>query len=128
MSATTVLIRFKKTGNIYMGCYEGTSDYVKPYICTPKECWDEKFQVYSSITYCREIAKNKDYVFPKDAPDLDEVEVYSDWGFSGYFKAVGSESFKMIECPTDEFGELDWDAIIREKPDWVTGFWEELDV
>ncbi len=128
MSASTVLIRFKKTGNIYMGCYEGTSDYVKPYICTAEECYDEKLDCYCAITYCREIAKDKDYILPKDFPDLDEVEVYSDWNFGGYFKAIGSESLKMIDCPLDEFGELDWSVIVHEKPDWVTGFWEELAV
>lgn len=129
MSAATVLVRFKKTGNIYMGCYEGTSDYVRPYICTPEECWDEKWGCYCAISYCRDRAAKEDYNVYVDVSDWDDVEVYSEWGFSGYFKAVGSETHKIIaKCPLDEFYELDWEAIIHEKPDWVTGFWEELDV
>ena len=126
MSASWALIRFKNTGNIYMGCYEGTSDTMNPYICTAEECWDEKFKVYSSITYCRKIAAERDWVFPKDAHDLDDVEIYSDYGFGGTYAAVGSETAKMIDCPLDEFGELDWDKISKTKPDWVDTYWNSL--
>ena len=126
MSASWALIRFKKTGNIYMGCYEGTSDTMNPYICTADECWDENFQVYSSITHCRKIAAERDWIFPKDISDLDEVEIYSDYGFGGVYRAVGSENAKMIDCPLDEFGELDWDEIIHNKPEWVDTYWNSL--
>lgn len=127
MSASYALIRFKRTGNIYYGCYEGTSDTMNPYICTPEECYDKDLDCYCSITYCREIAREKDWVFPKGVADLDEVEVFSDYGFGGCFKAVGSESMKMIDCPLDEFGELNWEYIHRGKPKWAEEFEKELE-
>ena len=127
MSASWALIRFKKTGNVYMGCYEGTSDTMNPYICTADECYDEKLDCYCSITHCRKIASGRDWIFPKDISDIDEVEVYSDYGFSGLYKAIGSETARMIDCPLDEFGELDWDVISREKPDWVDEYWRDLE-
>lgn len=127
MGASTALIRFKKTGNIYMGCYESIRDTMNPYICKPLDCYDKKRDWYRAITYCRDIAKDRDCIFPKDVPDLDEVDVYSDWNFGGWFSAIGSESARMIDqWPLDEFGELDWDAIRQEKPDWVDAFWKEL--
>ena len=128
MSATYALIRFKKTGNIYMGCYEGTSDVMNPYICTGEECWDEKFECYCAISYCRELAKGKDWIFPKDIPDLDECEVYSDYGGGFYWTAIGSESIKMIDNPLDEYCELDFDKITDGVPDWVREYWKSLGV
>ena len=127
MSASWALIRFKKTGNIYMGCYEGTSDTMNPYICTAEECLDEKYQVYSSITHCRNIAAERDWIFPENVSDLDDVEVFSDYGFGGVYSAVGSETARMIDCPLDEFGELDWDKISHTKPDWVDVYWASLE-
>ena len=126
MSASWALIRFKKTGNVYMGCYEGTSDTMNPYICTAEECWDEKWECYSSITECRKIAAERDWVFPDNISDLDEVEVYSDYGGGFYWNAVGSETIKMIDNPLDEFNELDFTAIKDGQPDWVDKYWDSL--
>jgi hypothetical protein len=126
MSATYALIRFKKTGNIYHGCYEGTSDVMNPYICTAEECYDEKIDCYCAISYCRELSKGKDWVFPKDVPDLDECEVYSDYGGGFYWHAIGSETLKMIDNPLDEYGELDFEKITDGPADWVREYWKEL--
>lgn len=126
MSATYALIRFKKTGNIYMGCYEGTSDIMVPYICTPEECWDEKWDCYCAISYCRELARGKSYTFPKDAPDVDECEVYADYGGGFYWDGIGSESLKMIKSPEFEWGELDYEETTDGTPDWVREYWKEL--
>ena len=38
MSRSFALVKFKKTGNIYYGCYDGTCDVMYPFLCTPQEC------------------------------------------------------------------------------------------
>lgn len=126
MSAAYALIKFKKTGNIYHGCYEGTSDTMNPYICTPEECYDEKLDCYCSITYCRDLAKGRNWIFPDNVPDLDEVEVYSSYGGGFYWNAVGSESIKMIDNPLNEYGELDYGVETYGTPDWVTEYAKSL--
>lgn len=127
MSASWALIKFKRTGNIYMGCYEGTSDIMNPYICTPEECWDEKWEAFCSIDTCRKLARGRSYAFPDDVPDLDDVQVYSDYGGGFYWDAVGSESIKMIKNPLDGLCELDFDKITDGKPDWVSEFEKKLE-
>ena len=120
MSASFALIKFKRTGNIYFGCYEGTSDTMNPYICTPEECYDEKVDCYCSIWYCRNLGRqHKEWIFPTDIDDLDEVEIYSDYGGGFYWAGIGSESIKMIDSPVDEFGELDFGKITDGRPEWV---------
>lgn len=126
MSASWALIKFKRTGNIYFGCYEGTSDTMNPFICTAEECYDEKLDCYCSIWTCREIAKHRCDFFLTDIPDLDEVEVYSDYGGGFYWTAVGSESFKMIDNPLDEFMCVDFDKCTDGKPEWVEEFERKL--
>ncbi len=55
MSAAFGLVRFKRTGNIYYGCYEGTSDVIIPYLCTPEECYNKEELYYNPINYCRHL-------------------------------------------------------------------------
>jgi hypothetical protein len=125
MSASWALIKFKKTGNIYWGCYEGTSDTMNPFICTSEECYDERLDCYCSIDTCRDMASRRLWIFPKDAEDLDEVQVYSDYG-EEYWDAIGSETARMIDNPLDEYGELDFGKMTRGKPDWVDEFEKKL--
>ena len=124
MSASWGLVKFKKTGNIYMCCYEGTSDILNPFFCTPAECYDEKFDCYCSIMHCRELSKGRSWAFPDDVTDLDEVEIYSDYGGGFYWSGTGSESLKMIK---DGINTLEED--IEEtygKPEWVAEFEKRL--
>ena len=124
MSASWALIRFNETGNVYMGCYEGTTDVMIPYICTPEECYDEGLDCYCSIIHCRDLAKDRSYDFPSGVEDLDKCEVYSDYGGGFYWSAVGSETLKMIKNPIEPgcVTALDFDAITDGKPDWVEEF------
>lgn len=124
MSATWGAVKFKKTGNVYFGCYEGATDTFRPYICTPEECYDEKLDCYCSIWHCRELSKNRDRIFPDDVTDLDEVELYSDIGDGFYWSGTGSESLKMIKTGLDtlEEGIEETDG----KPRWVKKFEKQL--
>ena len=109
MSAAWALIKFKKTGNIYYGCYEGTSDVLIPYICTPEECYNKETDCYCPISYCRELAYGHDkWEFSvisncacNSVEDLDEVEIYADYGGGFYWTGEGSETLKMIKDPLD---------------------------
>lgn len=124
MSASWGLVKFKKSGNIYMCCYEGTSDTLIPFICTPKECYEKDVDCYCSISYCRDLARGRSWAFPEDVDDLDEVEIYSDYGGGFYWSGTGSESNKMIKTGIDTFEED-----IEEtdgQPEWVTKFLDEL--
>lgn len=124
MSAAFALIKFKRTGNIYYGCYEGTSDTMIPFICTPEECYDEKLDCYCAISYCRNLARQgKAWPFPEAAKDIDEVEIYSDYGGGFYWTVRGSESARVVES-------LDPYDIENERkgiPDWAKKFLEELE-
>lgn len=125
MSASWAAIKFKRTGNIYLGCYEGTSDTMNPIICTPEECYDEKLDCYCSIQYCRERSLTRHHwcwKLPEGVEDLDEVEIYSDYGGGFWWYGVGSENLRLIESPIDEFGCVDFDKIIDGKPKWVEIF------
>ena len=123
MSRSYALIKFKSTGNIYFGCYDGTSDVLIPFICTPEECYDEKVDCYLSISYCRELSSKYDsWKFPDDVTDLDDVEIYSDYGGGFYWPGTGSESIKMIKYPLAP----DFDIELDGHPEWVEEFWKGL--
>lgn len=127
MSRTYAMIKFKRTGNIYMGCYNGTSDILIPFICTPEECYEERYKCYSSITYCQDISDRSDsWKFPDNITDLDEVEIYSDYGGGFYWPGTGSESIKMIKTSLDPFEQC-YDEMVYGKPDWVVKFWETIE-
>lgn len=97
MSASFGLVRFNRTGKVYYGCYEGTSDVMIPYLCIPKECYDDDDQRYYPISYCRHLGDINDWKFPDSISDLDQVEIYSDYGGGFYWPSEGSESVKMIK-------------------------------
>lgn len=126
MSASLAMIKFKKTGNIYFGCYEGTSDLLLPYICTPEECYNEKHDCYCALTYCRELFNrnlHNSWIISDDTSDVDEVEIYSDYGGGFYWSSIGSESLKKINGGDPwEYGDVT-DGV----PDWVKEFWEKND-
>lgn len=121
MSATYGLVKFKTTGNIYMCCYEGTSDIMIPFIFKPEECYTK--DGYNVISYGRELAKKNNWDIPK-VSDVDEIEIYSDYGGGFYWQGKGSESLKVITSGYD----FDEDVHDYEdgRPEWVSVFWETL--
>lgn len=120
MSAAFGFVKFLSTGNIYYCYYNGTSDILVPYICTPEECkTNDGF--YSSLSYIENHGGN--WVFP-NVEDVDDVEIYSDYGSGFYWKGIGSESVKMIKSPLMPFEQC-YEEITRGKPDWVSKFLNE---
>ena len=127
MSASFGLVKFKKTGNIYYGCYEGTSDFMIPFICTPEECYDKETDCYWAITYCRNLStRYNTWKFPDNVADIDDVEIYSDYGGGFYWNGVGSESVKMIKAFVDPY-EGCYKDMKNGKPDWVKEFLKHQD-
>ena len=132
MSASFALIKFKKTGNIYYGCYEGTSDLLLPYICTPEECYDEHNGYYSPIRCCRELharAGNQSWIISDDelkGSYLDDVEIYSDYGGGFYWKSSGCEAIKKVNVWGTPL-EDDYTNVMDGVPVWVTEFLEAQD-
>lgn len=128
MSRSYAMIRFKKTGNIYMGCYNGTSDILLPFICTPEECYDEKVDCYCSISYCQDIKDQREtWYLPDGVTDLDECEIYSDYGGGFYWSGVGSESAKMISEVLDPFEYCYEEMVFNRRPEWVDDFWKSVE-
>lgn len=127
MSASFGLVKFKKTGNIYYSCYEGTTDIMIPYLCTPEECYDEKTDCYWAITYCRKLGdQHKTWKFPDDITDLDDIEIYSDYGGGFYWSGIGSESIKMIKNFLMPYEEC-WEDMKNGEPEWVEEFFKHRD-
>ena len=119
MSRALALIRFNKTGNIYMGAYLGVTDTCYCIICTPEECWNEEFNCYDPITYLENYSRNAEKL-PTDM--WEDIEIYSDYGGGFYWKGKGSESLKVITSGYD----FDEDVHDYEdgSPEWVSAFWE----
>lgn len=126
MSAAIALIRFNKTGNVYYGDYEGTSDILSPFICTPKECYDEKLDCYDPIGFCRKMNSTCSWIFPSNVTDLDDVEIYSDYGGGFYWTGAGSESIKMLKEYLNPWEECS-KAIRDGKPEWFKGYVNEFE-
>lgn len=127
MSRSFALVKFKKTGNIYYGCYNGTCDILLPFLCTPQECYDETDGYYDPITYCTELSeKTGSWGLPDNVTDLDNIEIYSDYGCGFYWNGTGSESVKMINDFLNPFEEV-YEDIKDGVPQWVEEFLKRLD-
>ena len=125
MSAAFALIKFKKTNNIYYGCYEGTVDVMHSFICTPEECYDKKTDAYWPISYCRVLSDYKSKECSIHESDLDVVEIYADYGGGFYWYGIGSESEKRIIrglSPHEEYTQVE---IKHGRPAWVKEFLQD---
>lgn len=127
MSRSFALIKFKKTGNIYYGCYNGTSDIMLPFLCTPQECYDETYDCYNPIRYCEELLEHNSWTLPDNITDLDDIEIYSDYGCGFYWSGTGSESVKMIKEFLNPFDEVGYKSIKDGVPEWVEEFLKRLE-
>ena len=121
MSAATGMVKFKRTGNIYMCCYEGTSDIMIPYIFKPEECFYDGY--YHAISYGRKLGDENNWEMP-NIEDIDDIEIYSDYGNGFYWQGKGSESAKYIISEIN-FGEFVYDYK-DGTPKWVTDFWDSI--
>lgn len=85
---------------------------LSPFLCTPQECYNKEYDCYEAISYCNKL---------NNLTNLDDVEIYSDYGGGFYWDGTGSESEKVIvtflvpfdQCPED---------IKDGQPEWVKDF------
>ena len=114
MSRAIALIRFKKTGNIYYGCYDGTSDIMYA-------SFTEYQNDFSIFNWCSEHCYDYQKIDKNLINDEDDIEVYSDYGDGFYWDGKGSEEFRII---TKHFTPWynDDSHYIDGKPDWVEEF------
>jgi hypothetical protein len=64
--------------------------------------------------------------FPDDVADLDDVEIYSDYGGGFYWSGKGSESIKMVDYDSLNPWETSYDDIVDGMPEWADKFLKEL--
>ena len=63
MSKSVALVKFKKTGNIYYGYYNGTCGVLSPFLCTPQECYNKEYDCYEAISYCNKLNNPKNLTY-----------------------------------------------------------------
>ena len=128
MSHSFGLVKFKKTGNIYYSCYNGTSDVMIPFLCTPEECYNKETDCYCAISYCRQLNdQHKTWYLPDNITDLDDIDIYSDYGSGFYWSGTGSESARMIDGPLMPFEDVEvYEGLKHGEPDWVKEFFERM--
>lgn len=88
----------------------------------PEECFEDGY--YHAISYGRKINDERDWVNSDELNDIDDIEIYSDYGSGFYWEGEGSESAKVIIKGTN-FGYI-YDYT-NGKPKWVTDFWKSIE-
>lgn len=125
MSRAFALVKFKKSGNIYYGCYDGTMDVMNPFLCTPQECYDKEHDCYKAISYCNELNNTKNWKIRDNITVLDDIEIYSDYGGGFYWDGTGNEPEKMIKDFLAPFDQCPED-IKDGHPEWVEEFLHQI--
>lgn len=127
MSRAIALVKFKKTDNIYWGCYDGTSD-----------CMYNNLIPYNELDFKQydfDMFKSSNFkpINRKNITDIDNIEIYSDYGGGFYWDGKGSELNKCITYgfyPTcesiDNYYKGFYDEFHDGEPDWVTVIFDRL--
>ena len=121
MSKAWGYIRFYKTNNIYVGCYDGTVDMMYPYFCSLVDCYNANKDCYSPISYC--LNKNIIDINKEDIDDIDIIDIYTDYGMGFYWTGTGSEKYKIILDGINPWSNDNFP--IDGTPKWVLKFNEE---
>ncbi len=138
MSRALALVKFNKTGNIYMGVYSGTTDVLYPVILTPEKCINEE-GIYDVFRYVEEAYNhlNTDEM-EYDNSEIDDVEIYSDYGGGFYWEGKGVEKhgyilndylapFDYVTSPLPWYNVADDSIMVMDGvPKWAEEFMNKI--
>lgn len=99
MSRSIALIRFKDSGNIYMGVYDGTVDILRNFIFPHEDCYDANEDCYKVFTYSDKIENDENSYTEQDLSYIDyndECEIYSDYGGGFWWNGLGNEDKRLV--------------------------------
>ena len=137
MSRSLALMKFKDTGTILMGIYDGTTDFVCSYMYKPEFfLTDEGFySIFSKENECFKSDEHYNVVVPcYTHNDVSDVEIYSDYGGGFYWegRAVEKYGYILSKYRNPFYGQYDryvgeWDGIERSDgiPEWAKKFMKE---
>ncbi len=119
MSRAIALIKFSD-GTILRGCYNGTSDFLSQWLITDKELeenyngncfsWDdEKWRNYKN-----------EFIDSNLFTDLEDVEVFSDYGNGFSWKDKASKSKMVMSFETN----IEYVALSNDIPCWVLDYFK----
>lgn len=119
MSKALALVRFKD-GTILRGCYDGTCDFLYQWLITEQEL-QEKYDG-SIFDWVEQKTKNYDNkpINSNILTDLEEVEVFSNYGSGFSWKDKASKSKMMMENSTG----IDYVRWSDDIPDWVLEYFK----
>lgn len=129
MSRALALVKFNRTGNIYMGVYSGTTDILYPVVLTPEKCINEE-GIYDVFRYIEEAYNHLDTdEIEYDNSEIDDIEIYSDYGGGFCWDEKGVERYGYILndylAPWDDSPD-DSIIVVDGKPEWVKEFMDNL--
>lgn len=137
MSRALALVRFKDSGNIYMGCYSGTSDVMYPYILPPEKCKKSDIGMYDPIGCISEFCNCHTERPIYNESEISDIEIYSDYGGGFFWDGKGVERLGYI-CPDYQnpwrtsYGNW-WEGdpgddilIVDGVPDWAQNFMDNM--
>jgi hypothetical protein len=139
MSDSIALMRFKDTGTILMGIYDGTCDILCSYMYKPEFFMDEDgtFSVFSKRNECFKLDDHYDRIEPEYTDDeVSDVEIWSDYGGTFWWEGKAVEKYGYILPMYIDPWRLEYDEtertylrvcdLVDGEPDWVREFLDKL--
>ena len=141
MSDSIALMRFKDTGTILMGIYDGNSDILCSYMYKPEFFLDEDgiYNVFSKEKECFKLDDRYCRIEPEytDDDEVSDVEIWSDYGGTFWWEGKAVEKYGYIlreyTCPYDPTVPMGLRGIQDQlcdihynTPDWVKEFLDKL--
>lgn len=135
MSNAMALMRFKDTGTILMGIYDGTSDILCSYMYKPEFFMNEDgiYKVFSKIKECFKMDDHYNSIVPEYTYDeVSDVEIWSDYGGTFWWEGKAVEKYGYIlpmyidpfriEYSESEGKYINVCDVVDGEPDWVQEF------
>lgn len=109
------LVKFEKTGNIYLSSYDTVIDVMCPFLISEKDML-EKYGAYSPRDFEEDVTQNE---VRKKVKSTDNIEIYTSYANGFYWKGKGNEEELLITenicCGASKAG----------KPYWVVNWYKE---